>query len=75
MPQTKISDKYQVVIPREVRKKVGFKEGQKLNVYVAGDKVVLSLRKIWPDDYIGNQKDIWKDVDIAKCLIEERDSW
>lgn len=75
MPQTKISDKYQVVIPREIRKKVGFKEGQSLNVYAVADKVVLSPRKIWPDDYIGSQKDIWKDVDVSKYLAAERDSW
>ncbi|MEX0617248.1 MAG: AbrB/MazE/SpoVT family DNA-binding domain-containing protein [Candidatus Woykebacteria bacterium] len=75
MPQTKISDKYQVVIPKEIRKKVGLKEGQSLNVYAAGDKIVLSPQKIWPDGYIGSQEDIWKDVDVAKYLAAERDSW
>ncbi len=38
---TKVSDKGQVVIPKEIRDKMGFKEGTKLIVMVSGDAVVL----------------------------------
>ncbi len=38
---TKVSDKGQVVIPKEIRDKVGFKEGTKLIVIATEDAVVL----------------------------------
>ncbi len=38
---TKVSDKGQVVIPKEIRDKMGFKEGTKLIVVATEDAVVL----------------------------------
>lgn len=38
---TKVSDKGQVVIPKEIRDKMGFKEGTKLIVIATSDAVVL----------------------------------
>ena len=38
---TKVSDKGQVVIPKEIRDKLNFTEGSKLIVVAAGETVVL----------------------------------
>ena len=38
---TKVSDKGQVVIPKEIRDKLGFKEGTRLIVVATEDAVVL----------------------------------
>jgi len=38
---TRVSEKGQVVIPKEIRDRMGFKEGTKLIVMVSGDAVVL----------------------------------
>jgi len=38
---TKVSNKGQVVIPKEIRERVGFKEGTKLIVLATEDAVVL----------------------------------
>jgi len=38
---TRVSDKGQVVIPKEIRDKLGFKEGTKLIVVATEDAVVL----------------------------------
>ena len=78
--QTLVNVKYQVVIPKEARKKINLKPGQKMNVEVMGEKVVLSkIRKktewSWPGDYIKRLGGIWKDVDIDKYLDKERNSW
>lgn len=78
--QTLVSTKYQVVIPKEVRKKVGIKHGQKMNVSVNGDQIILSPAKSkkewkWPDDYIEKLGGIWEGVDVDKYLDEERNSW
>ena len=57
MNQTLVSSKYQVVIPKEIRRKIKVKPGQKLDVDVMGEKIVLSPAKQakelkWPHDYI-----------------------
>ncbi len=78
--QTLVNVKYQVVIPKEARKKINLKPGQKMNVVVMGEKVVLSKAKRkkewkWPDDYLKNLKDPWEGEDREKYLEEERNSW
>lgn len=45
MATTKISPKYQVVIPKEVREKLHLKSGQKLTVVVKGGVVHLIPEK------------------------------
>lgn len=80
MQQTLVSTKYQVVIPREVRRKMKVKPGQRMNVDVVGEKIVLSKTKEkkkwnWPDDYLKNLKDPWEGEDRKKYLEEERNSW
>lgn len=79
--QTSVNVKYQVVIPKEARKKIKIKPGQKMNVDVVGEKVILSKAKSkqqweWPDDYIKRLGGIWKSSeDIDKYLEEEDKSW
>ncbi len=78
--QTLVNVKYQVVIPKEARKKIKIKPGQRMNVEVVGEKVVLSKAKKkkewkWPDDYLKKLKDPWEGEDREKYLKEERDSW
>ena len=78
--QTLVNVKYQVVIPKEARKKISLKPGQKMNVDVVGQKVVLSKANKkkewkWPDDYIKRLGGIWEGVDVDKYLDEERNSW
>lgn len=78
--QTLVNVKYQVVIPKEARKKVKIKPGQRMNVDVVGEKVIFSPAKSkkewsWPGDYIKNLKDPWDGTDREKYLEDERNSW
>lgn len=78
--QTLVSTKYQVVIPKEVRKKLQVKPGQKMNVTINRQQIVMfpaSPREVWkwPGDYIQNLKDPWEGEDGGKYLEEERNSW
>ena len=79
--QTLVNVKYQVVIPKEARKKINLKPGQKMNVEVMGEKVVLSKAKTkrewkWPDDYYKKLGGLWKSTeDIEKYLEEQDKSW
>lgn len=75
MIQTLVSSKYQVVIPKEVRKEAGIKPGQKLNVYTANGQIMLTTDRKWPDDYIKELKGLWKSSEIDAFIEEERSSW
>ena len=80
MNQTLVSTKYQVVIPKEVRKKIKLEPGQKLNVNVSGEQIILSpaqtSKKLnWPEDYYEKLSGIWDGVDVDKYIEEERNSW
>lgn len=41
MPTVKVSPKYQIVIPREVREAMGIRPGQKLEVFQYEDRIEL----------------------------------
>lgn len=78
--QTLVNVKYQVVIPKAARKKIKIRPGQKMDVKVVGEKVVLSKAKRrkewkWPDDYIKRLGGIWEGVGVDKYLDQEDESW
>jgi len=80
MEQTSVNIKYQVVIPKAIRKKVKVKPGQKMNVNVSGEQIILSpapakTKWNWPHDHIKKLGGIWKPEEIDKYLEEERNSW
>lgn len=76
MSETTISPKYQVVIPKEVRRQLKIQEGQRWYVYSVGDSIVLSPR---PESYttkmLGLGKDIWKGIDPLEYIRRERAGW
>lgn len=76
MAETIISPKYQVVIPKEVRRKLNIKEGQRLQVYPVGNSIVLSPK---PQNYtakmLGLGKDLWRGVDPLDYIRQERAGW
>ena len=79
--QTLVSTKYQVVIPKEVRKKISIKPGQRMDVNISGNQVILSPTNIrkklnWPEDYYKKLGGLWKSSeDIEKYLDEQDKSW
>ena len=80
MIQTKVSTKYQVVIPKKIRKEIGIKPGQKMDIKLEGKKIVLTVGNDfknwkWPEDYYQSLKGIWKPGEAEKYLEEERNSW
>lgn len=75
MNHTKISDKYQVVIPKRARERLGLRRGQQLHVYVVREGVLLAPTKDWPEGYLGSQRDLAGTIDWARALTEERAAW
>jgi len=71
-----VSSKYQVVIPKSVREKVGINKGDVLAVTVQGDEIILKVKPInFTDHMLGLHREVWGDVDAADYVDGERASW
>jgi AbrB family looped-hinge helix DNA binding protein len=75
--KVKISSKYQIVIPKEVREDLHLKAGDKLMVEtIEGNRLIL-----WkpPKDYAeymaGLHKEIWKGINIDEYIKNLRRGW
>ncbi len=78
MQQVTVGTKYQIVIPKEVRRKIkGLQPGSKVSVYQSGENT-LSV-DLNPQDWVkrnaGLMKDAWKGIDTTKYLKKLRSEW
>jgi len=73
----KLTDKYQITVPREVRKRLGLQAGDIVYLALEGEKVVLrGVRGSWTEATRGLGADVWKAEGGGTVAIErERDSW
>jgi AbrB family looped-hinge helix DNA binding protein len=72
MAEVTVSTKNQIVIPREVREKLGVKPGDKLIMVVQGDRVIV-LQK--PKSYRDAIRGLARRPYPADYLEKERQSW
>ena len=72
MYEAKLSSKNQIVIPREARKALGLKAGDRLLVVVRGQTVIILRR---PRKYSSATRGIASDLYPATYLEQERASW
>ncbi len=73
-----VGRKYQIVIPKEVRKKLkGLKPGSKVGLRAVDETTVTikSEPKSWVERTRGIAKDAWKGINTTKYLEELRNEW
>lgn len=78
MQQVTVGTKYQIVIPKAIRKKVkGLKPGAKVVVRTLDDETIAVKRveKNWIEATRGLAKEAWKGIDTTKYLKGLRDEW
>ena len=63
--QITVSPKYQIVIPKEIRTKVGLRKGQKMHISIKGKSIVLM-----PDKPIQSLRGILKASNIDDATRE-----
>ena len=78
MQQVTVGTKYQVVIPKEVRRKIkDIKPGQQVKIY-SEDESTITI-KITPKDWIartyGMMAEAWKGIDTTQYLNDLRNEW
>ncbi|HWN43439.1 MAG TPA: AbrB/MazE/SpoVT family DNA-binding domain-containing protein [Thermoanaerobaculia bacterium] len=72
----KLTDKYQITIPREVRRRLGLRAGDVIYLALEGEKIVLrGARGGWTEATRGLGADLWKEEGGAEAIERERDSW
>lgn len=78
MQQVTIGTKNQIVLPKEVRKKIkGLKPGRKVTVYPIDDETIqIKLSdQDWVDRGYGLMKNAWKGIDPIEELEKMRNEW
>lgn len=74
--RVKVSNKNQIAVPAEVRKKLHIKSGDYLLVDIRGNYVVLVPE---PQDYSqrlrGLHREIWEGIEPQEHFQEEREAW
>ncbi len=74
--QVTLSAKHQIVIPRDVRRRLGLAAGDGLLVEVHGNTILLVPKpKSYAKRLRGLHKGVWADVDATTYLREERKGW
>ena len=72
----RVSSRYQISVPSDVRQRLNIHSGDQLLVDVQGGLLILVPK---PRDYTGHlaglHREIWEGVDTAAYLQEERDAW
>ena len=78
MDTAKLSRKYQIVVPKEVRKKMNLRVGERVAVYGVDENRAMLVRrpKSYADALQGLGKEVWEALGGAdKYIREERASW
>ncbi len=76
--QLTVGPKYQIVIPKEVRKKLnGLKPGSKVMVKKVGaDTIIIQTNpRDWIERTRGIAKEAWKGINTTKYLEDLRNEW
>ena len=72
----KVSSKYQIVIPREARKKLNLKAGDKLIIKANDEKIVIYPQpKSYAKYSLGLGKEVWQGIDATEYVQKERETW
>lgn len=77
MRQVTVGPKYQIVIPKELRKNKGITPGVKLALSEAesGDIIIHTDAESWVERTRGMMSEAWKDIDPIAELEKRKDEW
>ena len=74
--EVKVDSKHRVVLPREVRKQSGIRDGSKLRVRVNGRTVILT-RNVQPKEFIQSMEGVLKEGSkvVASDPLRLKEIW
>ena len=72
----KVSTKHQIVVPSEARRRLGIEAGDRLDVELIDDAVVLRRAPDRPSDRLrGLGKELWSGIDPVEYVRDLRRQW
>lgn len=72
----KLTDKYQITIPAEVRRRLGLKAGDQVFLVLEGERVVLKSHPGgWAASSRGLGAELWHQEGGVAAVERERNSW
>jgi AbrB family looped-hinge helix DNA binding protein len=72
----KISSKHQIVLPKEVRERLGVKAGDDLIFIIREGEIIVRPRpRSFTKAIRGLHRKVWDQMDVERWLAEERAVW
>jgi AbrB family looped-hinge helix DNA binding protein len=76
MLSVKVSTKHQIAVPSEARHRLGIRAGDRLDVEINEDAIILRKRPALASDRLrGLGADVWQGVDPVEYVRELRREW
>lgn len=76
MPSVKVSTKHQIAVPSEARHRLGIRAGDRLEVEIGDDAIILRKRPARASDRLrGLGAEVWRGVDPVEYVRELRSEW
>ena len=76
MLSVKVSTKHQIAVPSEARRRLGIRAGDRLEVEISEDAIILRKRPARASDRLrGLGSDVWQGVDPVEYVRELRREW
>lgn len=75
MSKTKIGERYQVVVPKEIREALNLKPGDYLEVKIVDGSVVMIPQASYTSRLFGKHQEVWQGEDAVAYVRRERESW
>lgn len=72
----RVSRKFQIAVPSEVRRKLGIQAGDTLIIDVQGEHAVLMREpEDWAGKFSGLHREVWEGMDVDAYIRTERAAW
>jgi AbrB family looped-hinge helix DNA binding protein len=76
IPTATLTEKFQITIPAEVRRRLGLKAGDQVYlVWERGEVVLRAASGGWTESSRGLGKELWRQEGGAAAIERERSSW
>ncbi|MGB3208401.1 MAG: AbrB/MazE/SpoVT family DNA-binding domain-containing protein [Crinalium sp.] len=75
MTIAKLGERYQIVVPKEVREALGLKPGDRMDVQIVDGKVVMVPQTSYTSRLFGKHRSLWQGEDAVDYIRSERESW
>lgn len=74
MKETTVTRKYQITIPRDIRKYLGIKIGEKYPIMRKGHKIIIETKQHVqkPSDYLWGISKKYTNIDVVRLVKESR---